>query len=215
MKKLAVFFLSLMVAISQTNGSEEGAVELNSDTFGPFMEKGSTFTLFYAPWCPRCQGFKPRWQQFASEYTGNVSFGMVNCAPLSAICQTYQISGFPGLIYRSENKIYRFQGNRKPENLIKFLEGGYLEVKAEAIPTIYISETGEELDQIDDSDPGDSTPAIIITAVGLAAIIVLILVCVFCFPDPNKDYMDSLRAKKANKGVEMTGKKDEKAKKNE
>ncbi|KAI8997198.1 hypothetical protein BDB01DRAFT_24132 [Pilobolus umbonatus] len=78
------------------------------------------FIKFYAPWCGHCNHLKPVWDKMASSLQNKVNVGEVNCETSRALCNEYQVSGLPTLIYFVHGKNLRYNGRRNLESLVEF-----------------------------------------------------------------------------------------------
>lgn len=95
------------------------------------FESGSgadTFTLYYAEWCPHCKVVKPAFQEwakngFVTAAGKNVTVRMVEQSEKPDEVASKGIKGFPTfLLETAEGKKVEFQGERTPEEYLKFLE---------------------------------------------------------------------------------------------
>uniref|UniRef100_A0A7S4JEJ4 Sulfhydryl oxidase n=1 Tax=Odontella aurita TaxID=265563 RepID=A0A7S4JEJ4_9STRA len=77
-----------------SNSSTSTPVFLNSTEMGPHVVE------FYAPWCPHCQHFKPKYVKLAREVQATeagkeVEFYAVSCTAHGDICKQEKIRSFP------------------------------------------------------------------------------------------------------------------------
>jgi thiol-disulfide isomerase/thioredoxin len=95
------------------------------------FESGSgadTFTLYYAEWCPHCKTIKPAFQEwskngFVTAAGKNVKVRMVEQGEHPEEVAAKGIKGFPTfMLQTAEGKTVEFQGDRTPEQYLKFLE---------------------------------------------------------------------------------------------
>ena len=61
-----------------------------------------TIVIFYQPWCPHCQVFKPYFIKVAEDVTNRVinekiSFRAISCLVNYDICTTYKVKDFPSV----------------------------------------------------------------------------------------------------------------------
>jgi thiol-disulfide isomerase/thioredoxin len=61
---------------------------------------------YFAPWCPHCQHFIPKFVQFADENTDkfDVTFGTVDCVAFRKLCGEMKINFYPTLVLRHFEK---------------------------------------------------------------------------------------------------------------
>ncbi len=87
-----------------------------------------TFTLYYAEWCPHCKTIKPAFKEwakngFVTAAGKQVKVRMVEQGENPEEVQAKGIKGFPTFILETaEGKTVEFQGDRTPEEYLKFLE---------------------------------------------------------------------------------------------
>jgi len=82
-------------------------LQLTEENFDEKTAGRSVFIKFYAPWCGHCKSLAPIWEKLADDWKSH-KIGLVaevDCTdPASeAICQEYEIEGFPTLIYGEQN----------------------------------------------------------------------------------------------------------------
>lgn len=88
------------------------------------FEGESKLYFFYADWCPHCTKMKPTWNSLESENLG-VSFEKVNCTDnknVPELAKTYNVSGYPTIIYVNGNNVQEYSGNRTKEDIISFIK---------------------------------------------------------------------------------------------
>jgi thiol-disulfide isomerase/thioredoxin len=87
-----------------------------------------TFTLYYAEWCPHCKTIKPAFKEwakngFVTAAGKQVKVRMVEQGENPEEVQAKGIKGFPTFVLETaEGKTVEFQGDRTPEEYLKFLE---------------------------------------------------------------------------------------------
>ncbi|KAF4325105.1 hypothetical protein BBO99_00000531 [Phytophthora kernoviae] len=107
---------------------------LTSKTFDDFMAKYELVLVnFYAPWCPYCHQLHPEWERAAAqlpdhpEYSEMVRMASVDCTDPEAVwlCRRAHIRAFPSMLiymYGSTSTRYIYNGPRKTEHLLQFLD---------------------------------------------------------------------------------------------
>lgn len=99
-------------------------LSLNPSSFGSTLAQGPLFVKFFAPWCGHCKKLAPTWAQLAkATQNGRVNIAEVNCDDHSALCQKYNIEGYPTLVYfGNDMKTTEYKNSRKFDQLISFIE---------------------------------------------------------------------------------------------
>ena len=95
--------------------------------------------MFYAPWCGHCKRLMPTFDEFAEGYGDGqkLNVGRINCdeGDNSNLCTSYDVSGFPTVLYLNKDSFYEFRSDRTIEGLRKFIfDQGYLQAESDAIP---------------------------------------------------------------------------------
>ncbi|GLH07390.1 Thioredoxin domain-containing protein 5 homolog [Gryllus bimaculatus] len=127
---------SLTTFISEQLGIEEpdsvpelpepvnGLIELTEETFEDHIREGKHFVKFYAPWCGHCQKLAPTWDDLARsfEYDTTVTIAKVDCTVHRSVCNTFDIVGYPTLLWIEDGKkLQKYQGQRTLEDLKSFV----------------------------------------------------------------------------------------------
>src|SRR5207244_3422738 len=96
--------------------------DLSAKTFDQLVVNPSTrevingpwFVKFYAPWCGHCKAMAPTWDILAEKHGKDLNVGNVDCADAenSLVCSTYEIDGYPTLLYFRDNSYYSYGGER-------------------------------------------------------------------------------------------------------
>lgn len=128
--------------------SSERLIDLTSETFDQLVVDPKTHKLvddtpwlimFYAPWCGHCKRMMPIIDEFA-EKNGDgrrLRVGRVNCdeGNNSNLCTSYDVGGFPTVLYLNGEYFYEFRGPRTIENFEKFIfEGEYEKAESDHLP---------------------------------------------------------------------------------
>ncbi|ETN02167.1 hypothetical protein F441_17067 [Phytophthora nicotianae CJ01A1] len=107
---------------------------LTTKNFDDFMAKYELVLVnFYAPWCPFCHQLHPEWERAAAqlpdhpEYSEMVRMASVDCTDPEAVwlCRRAHIRAFPSMLiymYGSTSTRYIYNGPRKTEHLLQFLD---------------------------------------------------------------------------------------------
>ncbi|KAL7569477.1 hypothetical protein ACA910_009710 [Epithemia clementina (nom. ined.)] len=73
-------------------------VKLTKETFPLALNDGHVWLFqFYAPWCGHCQKMAPVLHQAASELSGRLSIGLIDCTMEKPLCQEHGVRGYPTL----------------------------------------------------------------------------------------------------------------------
>merc|ERR1711862_595316 len=79
-----------------------------------------TIIIFYAPWCPHCQAYKPTFIKIAKDITNrliskkDIKFLALSCVANYDICTTYNIKDYPTIL--------GFYSNKKDPTLYKIMD---------------------------------------------------------------------------------------------
>ncbi|CAG0886167.1 unnamed protein product [Darwinula stevensoni] len=107
--------------------------ELTIDTFKSFVEKGSHFVKFYAPWCGHCKRLAPTWDELGKvlEYDQSVQISKIDCTAHKPLCQEHEVKGYPTLLWIEDGKVVeKYSGQRTLEALKEYVDkqkGGSME----------------------------------------------------------------------------------------
>lgn len=120
---------SLGVAVEEEEaevGSQQtkGAIELTDENFVQHTAEGDHFVKFFAPWCGHCQKLAPTWENLAQslEQDTGVSIAKVDCTLHRSLCNTFEIKGYPTLLWiRDGKKLDKYQGSRSHDDLKAFV----------------------------------------------------------------------------------------------
>lgn len=91
--------------------------------------------MFYAPWCGHCKKLMPKWEELANLHSGNsMNVGRIDCDEEQDLCSAFEIQAYPRLLYLSDQKYYRYKGERGLEALENFVFSGAFEKADEQKP---------------------------------------------------------------------------------
>ena len=87
-------------------------MELNNFNDVLMTSKDMWFVEFYAPWCGHCKKLAPLWNELADHVKENLSgdyhIAKIDCTNNEAICEKYQVTGYP--------TVMRFEGGSHKEH---------------------------------------------------------------------------------------------------
>lgn len=149
--KAASLILALFAAIACAQDDGHGKTsdkfhDLTQDSFERLVADakgklvgGSWLIAFYAPWCGHCKRLMPVLDSFAEEFGdgSRLSVGRVNCdeSENKQLCTSYDVSGYPTVVFLNGEYFYEFNKQRTSEQLKKFIfDGEYENAESERIP---------------------------------------------------------------------------------
>ena len=135
-----------MALLSQNIRGQE-VVDLTTKTFEHETQAttgattGNWFVMFYAPWCGHCNALKPAWKEAAKmlseqEEDSYTTFAAVDCTVNRIVCQRFEVRGYPTLIFFHKGKMVKYEGARRANALLEFVNNGYQKL---------IEESGEDI----------------------------------------------------------------------
>lgn len=104
--------------------------------------------MFYAPWCGFCKQMKPDYSAAAAELKEKVVLAAidVNRPENSLIRKTYNISGFPTLLYYESGVMkYTYEGENNKAAIVAFMENPTAPPVAKPKEPEWASETSSEI----------------------------------------------------------------------
>eukprot|EP00210_Caulerpa_lentillifera_P007336 g7012.t1 len=135
---------------SSSGGSEfyskdSDVVNLSEDNFDKKVRKSEELWLveFYAPWCGHCKNLKPEWEKAATELSGKVKVGAVDCTAHESVCREFGVQGYPTLKYFGMDKstgAEDYPGGRDASSIVSFA----LEKWSKFAPAPEVKELTEE-----------------------------------------------------------------------
>lgn len=117
----------MLVATALMSASGD-AVDLSSDDFDDAIKSSPFFVKFYSPNCPHCIKIAPIWEKVgtaAPNYPQPFMVGDVDCTKESFLCERFGVRGVPTLIYFREGKMYKYNGAREYNDIMKFGAGDF------------------------------------------------------------------------------------------
>ncbi|KAJ3360110.1 hypothetical protein HDU91_004713 [Kappamyces sp. JEL0680] len=115
-------------------------VDLTDSIFATATDGKPWFVKFYAPWCGHCKALAPTWEDLGSKLKGKVNVGSVDCTVHKAICQQYDVRGYPTLMYLNAPEIaIPYSGGRSLQPLMDFAiaqtsKASFTALQADEIP---------------------------------------------------------------------------------
>jgi thiol-disulfide isomerase/thioredoxin len=104
-------------------------IDLSADDFDEALNLGPLFVKFYSPNCPHCIRMAPIWDKVASNGPNNPNSAFivadVDCAAHSDLCNRFGVRGVPTMIFFKDGKMYKYQGAREYNDLVKFASGEF------------------------------------------------------------------------------------------
>jgi len=103
---------------------QQGLKELTDENFESTIASGKHFVKFYAPWCGHCQKLAPVWEELARnlEFDETVTISKVDCTQYSSICNSFEVRGYPTLLWIEDGKkIDKYQEQRTVEALKNYV----------------------------------------------------------------------------------------------
>lgn len=78
---------------------------------------------FYSPRCSYCKAFNATWNELENHYDSfPVDTVKIDCTSDDKTCSSYDIKGYPTLLFKKENNAYEFRGDRDKKNIMKFVD---------------------------------------------------------------------------------------------
>lgn len=107
------------------------------------------FLTFYSPWCQHCHLFLPEYvatSKYAEENKLNVKFAKIDTSVSQNITEEFMVQGIPSVFLIIKGEKYFYEGERKKENLLKFL-------KRKLNGDVFKVETLSQIKNITDDNP--------------------------------------------------------------
>ena len=91
-----------------------------------FNDNSAKLKLFYADWCGHCTTFKPIFDKNLKNLIESlnipVTLETIDFDNNKEISRKYGVSSFPTLILEINNETHKYEGERTPEEIIKFIK---------------------------------------------------------------------------------------------
>ncbi len=81
----------------------------------------SELMLFKADWCGHCKNFLPTWEKISKNTGLNVSFKIFDSDKNKKEIDEYNISGFPTIMYKVNDKLIEYNGDRDENSIKEFI----------------------------------------------------------------------------------------------
>lgn len=112
-----------------------GVIELSSVKLDTHIRDGSIWLIeFYAPWCRYCNSFAMTYAQIAHDVheknpsrEREIHVAKINGDRERAAASRFGVASYPMFFLVDGWSVYKYEGSRTLENIVKFVEGGYKE----------------------------------------------------------------------------------------
>jgi protein disulfide-isomerase-like protein len=131
MQRLLV--LSLLVLFLAGSSIAGDVLDLDEGSFSKTVQDHPNVLVeFYAPWCGHCKALEPEYEKAASELKGQVPLARVDCTKHEKICNTYEVKGFPTILWFTRGFWSGYSGERTAAGLVGFVKAKTEELKKDA-----------------------------------------------------------------------------------
>eukprot|EP00929_Paragymnodinium_shiwhaense_P064489 TRINITY_DN32295_c0_g1_i1.p1 TRINITY_DN32295_c0_g1~~TRINITY_DN32295_c0_g1_i1.p1 ORF type:complete len:285 (-),score=62.69 TRINITY_DN32295_c0_g1_i1:34-888(-) len=106
------------------SGVSAEVIQLTPETFEDRVGDGRPtpwFIKFYAPWCGACKVLAKDWEQLAEKLGGSVNIAEIDVIAHPSLGEEWVITGFPTLVYISDNRSHEYSGSRNLEAFEEYL----------------------------------------------------------------------------------------------
>jgi len=139
MNALVVYFCLFSFSLGTSVG--EVTEFYSKDSFNEHIpsEEFTWVVMFYVPWCGRCTGILPIWDEVADHYkeNNNLRFGKVDCSVHHSLCGRQLIGKYPTFTYYKEgNRVKMISRDRTLENFINWIDSDPQPEVIEELPVI-------------------------------------------------------------------------------
>eukprot|EP00331_Platyophrya_macrostoma_P034565 CAMPEP_0176434764 /NCGR_PEP_ID=MMETSP0127-20121128/16881_1 /TAXON_ID=938130 /ORGANISM="Platyophrya macrostoma, Strain WH" /LENGTH=262 /DNA_ID=CAMNT_0017817583 /DNA_START=1 /DNA_END=789 /DNA_ORIENTATION=- len=130
-------FLLLATAFAQESSADSKVVHLTRDNITQVAYgQGLVVVLFFAPWCPHCQAFRPIYEKFASQATSGIIVADVDCTQQPYLQDEFGIIGYPTILIFSGSNYFEYHGARTVAALNNFVGGAWKYSQPKPLPEI-------------------------------------------------------------------------------
>lgn len=88
------------------------------------LKTGKHFVKFFAPFCHHCHVLAPKWEELEKQHKDNrrVSLHSIDCVQSSSICDSFNISAYPQLIWFEDGvRIAKYSGERVVKSINNYI----------------------------------------------------------------------------------------------
>ncbi|KAL7291385.1 protein disulfide-isomerase TMX3 [Trichogramma pretiosum] len=111
-------FIACTVIVSSTEASR--VLEL-SDKLLDIHKEGPWLIMMYAPWCAHCKRLEPVWAHVAQYlHSTSIRVGRIDCTRFKNVAHTFQIKGFPTIMFFKGDQQFVYNGDRTRDEIVKF-----------------------------------------------------------------------------------------------
>jgi len=119
---LLLSFISLIVYADE-HVDMNHLKDFTSDSFDTLVKDADDwFLMFHAPWCGHCKKFKPTFAKVATKFDRRINFGLVDCTKEKALCERFDVRGFPSLKFHRGGEYHVYESSRTEEHVSFFCE---------------------------------------------------------------------------------------------
>ncbi len=94
--------LVILFLVSQVLGE---VVNLDKDSFYPFVTENEVIVKFYAPWCGHCKKMVGVWNDYGSNDELGYKVAQLDCTATQDICAAEGVRGYPTIKVYSEGRV--------------------------------------------------------------------------------------------------------------
>lgn len=124
--KCGILLLVLTLAAQCLYFQPSNVVSLTTSNFDQ-VRTGVWVVEIYAPWCPHCRNFAPKYEKVATELKGIVKVAAIN-GDKEKVPKDIDFNGFPSVFLFVQGKRVEYTGDNVPKQLIQFVYSQYNKV---------------------------------------------------------------------------------------